>query len=88
MPLSLPSMNAAIVCDGKGVGNVRFEARGCVIADSIHRKRGWKGESVFHSLGPTSDRPITNRRGTNLFAIQQFEITFSNNLTNFENLRV
>src|SRR6266702_2472704 len=33
-----------------------------------------------------SDRANKNRRGTNRFAIQQFEITFSNNLTNFESL--
>jgi hypothetical protein len=44
----------------QGVGNVRCEARGYIIADSIHRKRGWKGESVV-PLGLTHYEPLPNQ---------------------------
>jgi hypothetical protein len=67
------AINGCCYCmQWQGVGNLRCDARGYVNADSIHRKRSWKSEDIF-----------LRRRGTNCFAIQQFEITFSNNLTDF-----
>ena len=42
----------------QGAGNVRGEARRHVIADGIHRKPGWKGESGFSVGFPPSDMNV------------------------------
>ncbi|KAI9465921.1 hypothetical protein BJY52DRAFT_1220628 [Lactarius psammicola] len=58
MPLSLPSMNVAIVCDGKELETYDVKQEAFIASEA--------------------------GKGTNRFAMQQFKITFSNNLTNFD----
>ncbi|KAH9067808.1 hypothetical protein EDB87DRAFT_1573363 [Lactarius vividus] len=65
MPLSLPSMNAAIVCDGMELETYDVKQ---------------EGTSSLRAFVASE----TGKHGTNRFTIQQFKVTYSNNLTDFE----
>jgi hypothetical protein len=78
MPLSLPAMDAAIVCAGKELEtyDVKQESTSSMtgfIASEAGKVRAFS----------PSDRHITNHHGTNCFWFKEFKIVMSNNLTNF-----
>jgi hypothetical protein len=70
MPLTLPAMNAAIVCNGEELETYDVKQEGTSMLTAFVASEAGKVRTV-PSL-------TTNRHGTNRFAIQQFKITFSN----------
>ena len=76
MPLSLPAMNVAIVCEGRELEMFGVKQDGMTSLTAF----------IASEAGKVSGSPSLNceRYGTNYFAFQQFKITFSNNLPNFE----
>lgn len=65
-------MNAAVVCDGKELETYDVKQEGSSLTAFVASEAG-KVRTV--------SSPTVKRRGTNRFAIQQFKITFSNELT-------
>jgi hypothetical protein len=76
MPLSLPAMNVAIVCEGRELETFDVKQNGTTSLTAFIASEAGKV-----SISLSSD---CEHRGTNHVAFQQFKITFSNNLPNFE----
>src|SRR6266702_258188 len=76
MPLRLPSLNAAIVCDGKELEAYDVKQEGTSSLSAFIASEAGKMRALFP--------PGLTAADTNRFATQQFKITYSNNLTNSE----
>ncbi|KAH9177552.1 hypothetical protein EDB89DRAFT_2064528 [Lactarius sanguifluus] len=76
MPLSLPSISVAIVCNGKELETYDVKQEGMSSLTAFIASEA----GMVRAFTPL----ITNCRGTNRFAIQQFKVTYSNNLTDFD----